>query len=80
MLEALHDGKGPLVLMILHHEPRDRLAVFAVDSAGFEELVVQFEDGFGGVLSVKVHYDCVDHVLISGFFSAKFVAVVKLLL
>ena len=62
MLIALYDGKGPLVLMILHHEPRDCLLVFAIHIASFDELVVQFGDGLGGVLSVEVDYDSVDHV------------------
>lgn len=62
MLVALYDGKGPLVLMILHHEPRDRLPVFAVHLASFEELVVQFGDGLGGVFGVEVNYDSVDHI------------------
>lgn len=63
VLIAFHDGKSPLVLQILHYEPRDRLPVFAVDIAGFEELVVQFGDGIRGVLSVEVDDDCVNHVL-----------------
>ena len=61
MLEALYNGKGPLVLMILHHEPRDRLPVFTVHIAGFDELIVQFGDGLGGVFGVEVDYDRVDH-------------------
>lgn len=42
VLITFHDGKSPLVLPILHYEPRDRLPVFTVHIAGFEELVVQF--------------------------------------
>ena len=42
MLKALNDSKSPLILMILHHEPRDRLAIFAVHLASFEELIVEF--------------------------------------
>lgn len=62
MLVALDDGKGPLVSMILHHEPGDRLPVFTVHSASFGELVVQFGDGLSGVFGVEVDYDGVDHV------------------
>lgn len=61
MLVALYDGKGPLVLMILHYEPRDCLLVFAVHIASFDKLAVQFGDGLGGVLGVEVDYDSVDH-------------------
>lgn len=61
MLEALYDCKCPLVLMILHHEPRHCLLVLAVHIASFDELVVQFGDGLGGILGVEVDYDSIDH-------------------
>ena len=63
MLEALYDGKGSLVLMVLHYEPRDGLPIFAVDIAGFDELVVQFRDRIRRVLGVKVKDDSVDHII-----------------
>lgn len=63
VFKAFHDGKSPLVLPILHYEPRDRLAVFAVHIAGFKELVVEFGDGIRGILSVEVDDDCVNHDL-----------------
>lgn len=63
VLKAFHDGKSPLVLPILHYEPRDCLPVFAIHIASFEELVVQSRDGIRGVLSVEVDDDCVNHVL-----------------
>lgn len=62
MLVALYDGKGSLILMILHHEPRDCLLVFTVYIASFDELVVQFGDGLGGVIGVEVNHDSVDHI------------------
>lgn len=62
MLVALYDGKGSLVLMILHHEPRDCLLIFAVHTASFDEFVVQFGDGLSGVFGVEVDYDGVNHV------------------
>lgn len=62
MLVAFYNGKGPLVLIILHHKPRNCLLVLAVHIASFDELVVQFRDGLGGVLGVEVDYDSVDHV------------------
>lgn len=54
MLVALYDDKGPLVLMILHHELGDRLMVFAVYIASFDELVVQFGDGWWNLHPPKV--------------------------
>lgn len=62
MFVALYDSKGPFVLMILHHEPRDGLVIFAVYIASFDELVVQFGDGLGGVSGVQVNYDSVNHI------------------
>lgn len=62
MFVALYDSKGPFVLMILHHEPRDGLVIFAVYIASFDELVVQFGDGLGGVSGVQVDYDSVNHI------------------
>ena len=62
MVEALYDGECSLVLMVLHHEPRDCLPIFAVDIAGFEELVVQFSDRLGRVVGVKVNHDSIDHI------------------
>ena len=61
MFVALYDSKGSLVLMILHHEPRDCLVVFAVHTASFDELVMQFRDGLVGVFGIEVDYDGVDH-------------------
>lgn len=64
MLVALHNSKGPFVLMILHHEPRDRLVIFAVYIASLDELVMQFGDGVGGIFGVEVDYDSVDHIYV----------------
>ena len=55
-------AKGPLVSMILHHEPGGCLPVFAVHLAGFDELAAQVGNGLVRGLGVDVGYDGVDHV------------------
>lgn len=80
MLVALYDGKGSLVLMILHHEPRNCLLVFAVHTASFDELVVQFGDGLDGVLGVEVDDDSVDHVCYRECPSGVYIVLMKLCL
>jgi hypothetical protein len=61
LLVTLDDGKRPLVLGVLHDEPRQRLAVLAVDLAGLDELGLELGNALGRVLGVQVDNDCVDH-------------------
>jgi hypothetical protein len=61
LLVTLDDGERPLVLGVLHDEPRQRLAVLAVDLAGLDELGLELGNALGRVLGVQVDDDCVDH-------------------
>jgi hypothetical protein len=61
LLVTLDDGERPLVLGVLHDEPRQRLAVLAVDLASLDELGLELGNALSRVLGVQVDDDCVDH-------------------
>lgn len=57
----LHDRKFSLVSDVLHDEPRERLFVFGVDLACFDEFVFELGDAVCVFFGVEVYDYGVDH-------------------
>lgn len=48
-------------MYILHHQPVDRLFVFAVNASGLNKLCLDAGDRLWVVIGIKMNCECIDH-------------------